>query len=459
MCQKITALKSRSTTNGRTDAPKRLLWLLLACCLLLPAFQLAAQGKKELEEKRKKIIRDISTTERMIKKTAQSREAAYDKFLALQSQIESRENLIQTLEDEIVAAEDNIRRDEAIIAALSQDIERMRNEYGRTVRSAFRRKTLSNPLLYILSAESLNQAFRRWLFLRKYDRFRKQQAEAIAATQAMLAEKIRLANETRLEKAELLASMQGQKATLLGDLNDKNETLQSLTKDEERLKQDLQKKQLAHEALNQAIENVIQVEVRKRTEEARKPKPSAPATPPPSTQPIATKPEKPGTAPSNPAAAPERKPAAAPIQQESNEDAESFEFRKSRGRLPWPVENGFIARAFGKQKHPTIKTVEITNNGIDIRTDEDAAVRAVHEGTVAGVQFIPGHDYTVILQHGDYYTVYTNLAETNLSKGQQVRAKQAIGRVRNNPITGSAELHFELWHQKERINPASWIRK
>ncbi len=431
---------------------------LLLLLLLLPAV-LLAQSKKELEDKRKKIIRDITTTERMIKKTSQTREATYDKYLALQSQIESRETLIRTIESEVAAAEDNMLRNENVIASLTQDIEQMQEEYGKMVRNAYRRKSLSNPLLYILSAESLNQAFRRWLFLRKYDRYRKQQADAIAATRAMLAQKIKSINDTRLEKEDLLRSLKGQKETLSSDLVQKDETLKFLTKDEERLKQDLQKKQIAHEQLNQSIENVIQEEVRKRAEESRRVPPVA-ANPTPAPA-VAEK-------PSSPTGKTAEKPAASKIssatetittKREATEDNQTFDFRRNKGRLPWPVESGFISRGFGKQQHPTIKTISITNNGIDIRTEESATVRVVHEGIVAGVQFIPGHDYTVIIQHGDYYTVYTNLAETSLSKGEQVRSKQVIGKVSNNPITGASELHFELWHQKERVNPVGWIKK
>ena len=428
---------------------------LLLLLLLLPTL-LLAQSKKELEEKRKKIIRDINTTERMIKKTAQTREATYDKYVALQSQIQNRETLIRTIQEEVEAAEESIVRNQDVIASLEKDIEQMQQEYGKMVRNAFRRKSLSNPLLYILSAESLNQAFRRWLFLRKYDRFRKQQADAIAATREMLAQKIRSINETRLEKESLLGSIQNQKATLSNELLQKDETLKFLSKDEERLKQDLQKKQVAHEQLNQAIENIIQEEVRKRAEEARRAPPVAAAPAKPEKTPTPSTP-----APQPATKAPQPAVAAAPAnaKPEAAEDMQSFDFRRNKGRLPWPVESGFISRGFGKQQHPTIKNISITNNGIDIRTEESAAVRAIHEGVVAGVQFIPGHDYTVILQHGDYYTVYTNLAETSLAKGETVRAKQVMGKVSTNPITGASELHFELWHQKDRINPVGWIKK
>jgi len=434
------------------NKPGALPFLGLICLLLLP-FTGMAQSKKELEEKRKKLIRDIEMTDKLLVKTTRTKEATYDRYLALQNQIESRESLIQTLGYELSAADVTIQRNTAVVESLSSDIERMQAEYGRMVRNAFRRNTLSNPFLYILSAENLNQAFRRWLFLRKYDRFRKQQADAIAFTRDILSRRIADLSKTRSDKENLLISLQGQKEKLSTSLADKDELLKTLGQDETRLKQDLQKKQQAHEALNQAIEQVIQEEVRKRIEESRKAKPVAPPPAasaeklPPSVVSPAS-PQADANTKSNPIAAPELA-----------EDNFSLAFRQKRGKLPWPVADGFIAKPYGRQRHPTIKNIEITNNGIDIRTNESADVRAIYEGLVSGVQFIPGHDYTVILQHGDYYTVYSNLSETRLTKGERVAAKQFIGRVSNNPITGASELHFELWHQKERMNPAIWIKK
>lgn len=406
------------------------------------------QSKKDLEEKRKKLIRDIEVTDNMLKKTTKTKEATFDRFVTLQSQIERRETLIETISAEIAESEASIIRTAQVIESLTRDIEKMQADYGRLVRNAYRRKMLSNPLLYILSAESLNQAFRRWLFLRKYDRFRKTQAEAIFFTKNILSKKNSMLEEARNKQENLLAALQGQRTALSSELVDKQKLLKTLEKDEGLLRQDLQRKQAAHEALNQAIERVIQEEIRIKVEDARRPKP---ATPP------------------NPSSVPALPPTAAsgkinPAENDNNsaeipEDNTSIAFKQNRGNLPWPVESGFISRGFGRQKHPTLRNIEITNNGVDIRTDASAIVRAVFDGKVAGVQFIPGHDYTVILQHGNYYTVYSNLSETKLSKGSLVKAKQVIGRVSDNPITGASELHFELWHQKQRLNPAGWINK
>lgn len=418
----------------------RLVLLTLFCVAPLIAF---SQSKKELEVKRKKLLRDIEVTNKLLKKTTKTKDATYDRYIALQSQIEKRTRLINTIDEEIAATERNIERNSQVIASLNLDVAKMQAEYGRTVRNAFRRKTLSNPLLYILSADNLNQAFRRWLFLRKYDQYRRKQADAIAYTREMLAKKIGALEATRREKETLLLSLRSQKTLLTTEMSNKNDLLKSLSSDESKLKSDLKRKQAAHEALNQAIEKIIQEEVRKRVEEARRARSEQQAN-------VNSSPSRQQNTPSG------------SKEDRSNrlaDDNTSMAFRNKRGQLPWPVEGGFISRSYGRQKHPTLKNIEITNNGIDIRTDESAPVRAVHDGKVAGVQFIPGHDYTVILQHGNYYTVYSNLGETTIAKGDMVKARQMIGRVSNNAITGTSELHFELWDQKERMNPASWIRK
>lgn len=439
-------MKFRPIINGRSR-----IFACLLPVLLLPFF-LAAQSKKDLEDKRKKIIRDIAATEKMISKTRANKDATYDRFVALQNQISSRESLILTIEQELLAAEEGISRNQMVIESLQADVAKMRDEYARTVRYAFRQKTLSNPLLFILSASSLNQAFRRWLFLRKYDERRREQARLIRETQEMLRNKTDKLHATRVEKEQLLITMQGQKASLGEELTEKNNMLKLLSRDEVRLRADLIQKQAAREQLDKAIESVISAEVEKRIDEAKsKPAPkkedAAPAAPAPAPEKKTVKPEKPAVI---------ARPEAAP---ESAASVSASSFGKMQGKLPWPVEDGFISKTFGRQKHPTLRNLEITNNGIDIRTDENEQVHAVYEGVVAGVQYIPGHENTVIIQHGDYYTVYSNLSSTSLKKGDTVKGRQAIGTVSTNAITGTSELHFELWRQKERLNPGAWIRK
>jgi len=134
-------------------------------------------------------------------------------------------------------------------------------------------------------------------------------------------------------------------------------------------------------------------------------------------------------------------------------------FNGSRGQLPWPVASGVITSYFGKQAHPTLKKIQITNNGIDIQTQQNATVKAVFQGEVVGTQFIPGHHYMVILRHGNYYTVYSNLENILVKRGETVNMQQALGQVAIDGKSGKSEVHFEVWRDKVRLNPTDWVRR
>lgn len=436
---------------------------MLILLAMLPQFA-TAQNKNSLEEKRKKLTREIEITNKLLNKTKQNKSAAYDQYVTLQSQIERRESLIETIDNEINEAEESISRNSAVIEALNADIQRMKEEYGKTLRIAFRRKQLSNPLMYILSAENLNQAFRRWLFLRKYNRFRMGQADAINFTRDILSKKLNALEQAKTANEQLRLELSGQRGALTNELSDKDSLLKSLNQNEEKLLADLKEKQAAKTALDNSIERIIVADVRKKEEaeatkkraEAEK-KQTAAAKPPPSITEEKKAPAK--TEPPVKLNQPPPTSKTTPVPAElETEEAVSNAFKKQKGRLPWPVSDGIVTRSYGRQKHPTLKNIDITNNGIDIRTTDDAPVKSIFEGKVAGVQFIPGHDYTVIIQHGNYYTVYSNLSQTTLNKGDHVGAGMQIGTVSTNPISGAAELHFELWKEKERMNPSSWIK-
>jgi septal ring factor EnvC (AmiA/AmiB activator) len=238
------------------------MWL----CLSLLVVNLQAQSRKELEDKRRRIVRDIEKTDKLLKQNTQNIEASTVRFERLQSQIESRAALIDNIEAEIVASEEIINRNTVVVAALADDVDKMKKAYSRVLRTSFRRKTLSNPMLFVLSAESLNQAFLRWVFLLKYDRYRKKQAEAIRFTQSMLFRRIEEVKQTRIEKENLLIFLQGQRYTLERELSDKDGILKSLENKQSSLKRDLMEKQKAQERLDVAIENIIREEVSKRVD-------------------------------------------------------------------------------------------------------------------------------------------------------------------------------------------------
>ncbi len=391
--------------------------------ILLAASSLFAQSRKELEKNRKRLIKEITLTEKLLGEAKKSREAELDHFITLQQQIKKRQQLIQTLQEEVSVTEVSIGRSTEVVEALTDDVELLKADYAKMVRTAYRQKLNNSPLLFIFSAASFNDAFRRWQYLKQYDQYRKKQAKLIGDTQQMLTQKIEVLAERKLEKEELLTSQIEQRDLLQKEIDDKEKILASLKSDEGRLVSELKKQQKKHEKLNQTIEKIIIADMAKKREESR------------------------------------RKKVISGIPSTPEGKGLTSDFAGSKGRLPWPVKKGVITRYFGRQPHPTLEGIQITNNGIDIRTSRDAKVQAVYGGKVTGMQYIPGFNYMVILQHGNYYTVYSNLAEVLVGKGELVKAKQVIGKVSTDRKTNTSEVHFELWRDKTRLNPAYWVAK
>ncbi len=382
---------------------------------------LPAQNRRDLEDKRQKLMLEIKETAASLKETKKSKAATLDQYLALQNQIRKRQQLINTLHEEVDYANTSIGRANEVLAALTFDVERLKEEYARIIRTAYRHKLNNSFLLFLFSADSFNDAFRRWQYIRQYDRYRKKQARLILETKDMLARKAGQLEEKLEEKEQLLSSQEQQQQLLSQELKDKNRILKELKTSEGRLITELEEQQKSHDALNFAIEEVIREEMARKRREAR-------------------------TADAMAGAGETFPDDNAPL---------SNSFQGNQGRLPWPVKAGYITRQFGKQPHPQIRSVQITNNGIDIRTDEQANVYAIFDGKVAGTQFIPGYKNTVILQHGRYYTVYSNLEEAFVQRGDAVNARERIGKLGKD----KPEVHFEIWLEKKRLNPVQWVAK
>ncbi|MBK8045444.1 MAG: peptidoglycan DD-metalloendopeptidase family protein [Haliscomenobacter sp.] len=387
--------------------------LLLLVLVLPPSW---GQSRKDLEDKRKNLRRDSQQNNTQLKNTQKEEKATLHVFLTLQNQIRNRQQLVLNLEKEIGYAEESMTRTQSVLESLEEDTRQLKEEYSRMLRMAFRHKLNQTTLLFLFSAQNFNEAFRRWQYLRQYDRYRNKQARLIRETQRTLEEKTRLLAERKQEKEAMLAAMQQQQTHLKKELNEKNSLLNTLKASERKLAAELSKQQEAHQKLNYAIEAVIKQEMLAIRKKARTPE------------------------------------AIADNKRESEAPSRSL-FRQKKGALPSPLQGGEIVRQFGTHQHPKYKEVKTQSNGIDIRAGQNVSVRCVFEGRVVGIQFIPGYQNTLILQHGEYYSVYSNLNEIFVKRGDSVSAGQEIGRVsREKP-----ELHFELWREKNRLNPEDWL--
>jgi len=423
---------------------------LLLLCLIGSSFSGYSQDRKNLEKKRKQLLVDIDKADQLLRATTRNKEANLSRLMTLQNQIKKREELVSTLRAELAFADSSITRTNRVVNALQFDLENLEKEYGEIARQAYRQKVTGNKLFFVFSAEGVNQAFKRWQYLRQYEDFREKQADLMLSTKETLRLKIDQLEKKRAEKRELISVTQQQSNMLQKEKSDKNEIVLALQKNEQELRKDLSEKRRNHEKLNQVIEDVIQKEIlasrkRARTKESFKNNNSTASSGVSSNAKVN---ERPGNVKTRREAEDVKM---AP-------EVLSRNFRNNKGRLGWPVNNGVITGRFGKQPHPTLKRIEITNNGVDIQTKAGENVFAVFEGEVAGVQYIPGNHYMVILRHGSYYTVYSNLETVQIEKGDQVGTKAVIGQLHINEKTNTSEVHFEVWKNKTRMNPVRWIR-
>lgn len=403
-----------------------------------------AQKKREsLEEKRKQLLKQIEQTNQSLKKTRQSKSAALDKLEILQHQIENREMLINAIEDESLEIEEVIERTEGALQSLNADLVRLRSEYTRLVARAHRAKLHKNAPIVLLSSESFGRAYKRWEYFREYEKYRRKQVALIAQTQKSLKAKNELLTQKKQARIELLTTYDTQKQALQAERQDKNNVVIALKNAEKQLTKNLKSQQQQNQRLKSAIENLIEWEEaeKRRIAEARARAQEAAwlskekvvrhyATPSTRNETI--------------------------IVETPQNLALSNDFRSNKGKLPSPLSRGgAVLRSFGRQRDGRVETY---NNGVDISAPQGAEVRSVFSGTVKQVRAIEGKQL-VLIQHGNFYTVYANLGQIAVRNGQAIKTGDKIGQIATDALTQQAILHFEVWLQRNPINPLDWLAK
>ena len=421
--------------------------------LLVLAQAATAQTQQQLEQRRRKLEQRIATTSRLLETSAKDRAAALDRLLGLQRQIVQREELIAITRIQLRRVDSSLVRTQAIMGDLEGDINTLTREYGKLARAALRQGLLNHRLAFLLSAGSVNEAFLRAQYLRRYDANRRRQLELIASTRTSLAGKLTRLNELRGEKSALINAEIEQQGLRQGELATKNELITTLNGSELELKGQLEDALKDKAQLDAAIAEVIDA-AREAEERRRRNRESEAAAKRARDAEAAER-----AAKRDGAVASVPRPETREMARASDYSSElSAEFVANRGRLPWPVERGYVSKPFGRQPHPTLKRVEINNNGVDIRTDSGAEVRAVFDGEVVGLQSVPGYNTMVIVQHGDYYTVYSNLTDVKVKRGARVGTREVLGSVATGGSgSETAELHFEIWRGKAAQSPGGWI--
>lgn len=427
----------------------RYVWIvLLALSLSTVVYGQKSAAVRQLEQQRKEALADIEETNKLLQETAQTAKTSLNRLNLLSKQILSRKKVISLLNQELDEIEKDILNIQGQLRTLKRELGDKQTNYGKSMRGLYKRHSSQDKLLFILSAESFSQSMRRMRYLREYADWQKRQANDIVEKQAEISRKQAEMEKTRAEKRVLLGTRQEESKKLESEEASQKEEVQLLNKRQKDLKADLQKKRRQAEALNRQIEKQIAEEIARAEAEAKAAREQAAAKGKP---------------------VPESKNE--PIREERVADTKggyamtkaekqlSDNFANNRGRLPYPVAGRHtIVATFGEQQHQELKYVRTSNSGIDIQTSPGADARAVFNGEVTRVFVVPGYNNSVIVRHGNYLTVYSNLSQVYVKAGDRVSTRQAIGRIYSDPEDGNSTiLHFQLWKEKTKLNPQPWL--
>lgn len=429
-------------------------------------FSLASFGQtKEELQRQKTLLQDqIDLASDILKKTQSTRQASLSELQTLNQKIEAREKLISTMSRQIRTIDREVKRKEREIVALEERVDSLKADYARLIQLAQYNLQPTDQILFILSSKSFAQAAKRIQYFKDMTRYREQQVEQIKLAQEELADEKEALIAKKAEKIAVQKAQEGAKVALLEDAQVKEKTVASLQSKESELKRDIQKKQREAQQLEKQIKRIIAEEMRKAKERAArealekealdlglvKGKDFSSRTSSKALKVLIDKTRK--------AAGMDARDDGPSFSMTPEARALANNFASNRGALPWPVERGIITGKFGKHPHPIVKGVVVDNPHIEISTEENAIVRAVFEGEVSSVVPIPGANVMVLIRHGNYFTVYSNLVSVSVKAGDTISLKQPIGKAFTDE-EGKTMVQFGLWKDADIQDPGPWLAK
>lgn len=457
--------------------------LLLTSSLLALTPEAAAQGRKSktlqrLEQERKQLLRSIEASDKKLQQLRRDTRNEEQTLRTVKEQVEQRRQVVAVLGNEVSGLQ-------ARIDTLSGHIGRLHRREGALLlryRAALvqlqRIDTHIDPVLFVLSSQNPSEARERQRFLSRYSKAVREASVALRTTRAEIEATKAEVGRTHSEKEQLLSLREAEKKKLEAEEQQRAAQVKDLQGKQQVLAQDLSKQKQKAEDLDRKIQAQVEAEIlaaqrraaelQRRREEARRRRQSqrTQPTPPPSTgrsgrDKGTTPPPPPPPPPADDE--PEERRAATPggYAMDANERALASSFAQNKGRLPAPIRGSYsILRTFGVHQHSEHNRVQVNSSGVDFGVNGDSRAYAVFSGVVSRVFVIPGYGTAVILRHGNYLTVYANLSSVAVSTGSRVSTGQSIGSVGASPDGSSGRLlHFQLWHERTKLNPLAWIKR
>ncbi len=417
---------------------------LVTFLLLMISMQSAfGQSSSALKKRKEAITREIEELKRSRSKIDKNKKLSLNQINLLNTQIRLREDKIRTINTEIKMLDTKIISNTTEVISLQTNLNKLKAQYAKMIVFAFKNQGSYNKLMFIFASHNFNQAYMRLRYIQQVGTFRKRQAKEIITTQISLKKQINELDQNKKEKTNLLMDQIVEKQTLGKDKEQQSKILTGLTKKQKELQQQLSRKQKEANTLNKAIQEAIRKEIQAaQRKEAERRRLAAAAE---AASKAKNNTEKPKTV----------KPVASgsSVLASSPEDAKlSSSFLGSRGRMQKPAQ-GIITQGFGQQK---FNNVTIFNPGINIKTAPGANVYAVYRGKVSKVIYLV-NSYTIIIRHGEYFSIYSKLKNASVAAGQEVTARQSIGTVATDITEDLTEMQFQIWKGGTPGNPSGGI--
>lgn len=372
---------------------------------------LQKDSKEKLIQKKKSLEKEIELANQLLEDTRGKKKNSLNELKLLKVKIEKRSNYILNLNSEVDKIDKEITKSNILIANYQKELERVKKEYSDLIFFAFKNQSTEFNFMYLLAANDLNKFYARVKYLQQYKDYRKEQGKLIIALKRTIERKVDELTKKREIEKKLMNRLTYEKASLVKDSEETDIVVKELKKQESDLLKDIEDKKKIYKKLDNEIAELIKAEAKKTNFK------------------------------------------------ELNSDLKIIakNFEDNRGRLPWPTSQGVVVNKFGDHPHPVIKGVNVNNSGIDISTSNHAIIRCIYKGKVSKIFNIKGANNTVIIQHGNYFTVYHNLVNISVKSGQMLNMNESIGEVYTDPKSGESIVHFEIWKELEKQDPETWL--
>ena len=382
--------------------------------------QQTSKKQKELEAQRLRLKKEIKQINSILFNNIKIRKSALTQVEDLQVKLNVRLELIKVTNEQANLLTTRISINERNISTNRLELRNLKDEYANLIQKSYESKSLQNRLMFLFSSESFLQAYKRVQYLKQYASYRRKQGKAIANKTKLLQELNRILNNEKAEKILLIEENRLVQQQIEKDAQDQKSLIKTLEQKQTSLASQISKKEKQQKAIDREINRLIREAI----------------------------------AASNKALGKKRKKT---FQLTPEAKLIADNFKANKGRLPWPLEKGVVVQGFGRQRHPVVKTTTIQSNGVILATEPLEKVRAVFEGEVMSVIVIKGSNPSVLIRHGNFITLYTNLAKLYVTKGEKVNAKQAIGEVFTNLQTGKTQFQFGIFNNVNALNPKEWV--